>query len=92
MPGAKRQLSASGKVLAPEERISVDAALRAITIEAAYAIQMENSIGSIEPGKMADFTVLEQDPYSVPAVELKDIPVWGTVFEGKIYPVKQSQK
>lgn len=85
---AANRLSASGKVLAPEERISVDAALRAITIDAAYAVQLENSIGSIAPGKIADFTVLEQDPYEVQPEALKDVPVWGTVFEGKVFPIK----
>ncbi len=84
---AVNRLSANGKVLAPEERISVDQALRAITIDAAYAIRMEDQIGSIETGKMADFTVLDQDPHAVPAEQLKDIPVWGTVFEGEVYPV-----
>ena len=64
-------------------------ALRAVTIDAAYAIRMEDKIGSIAPGKTADFTVLGQDPYEVPATQLKDIPIWGTVFEGKPFPVKK---
>jgi predicted amidohydrolase YtcJ len=38
---------------------------------------------------MADFAVLEQDPYEVGAKGLKDIPVWGTVFEGEVHPVKK---
>jgi predicted amidohydrolase YtcJ len=83
---AVNRLSASGEVLGPEERITVDQALRAITIDAAYAIRMEDEVGSIAPGKTADFTVLEQDPYEVPPTELKDIPIWGTVFEGTPFP------
>jgi len=86
---AVNRLSASGKVLGPDERITVEQALRAVTIDAAYAVRMENEIGSITPGKMADFTVLEQDPYEVPAEKLKDIPIWGTVFEGKPFPVNK---
>ena len=35
----------------------------------------------------ADFTVLEQDPYAVAPARIKDIPIWGTVFEGEVYPV-----
>jgi predicted amidohydrolase YtcJ len=50
---------------------------------------MEDKIGSIARGKTADFTVLGQDPYEVPATQLKDIPIWGTVFEGKPFPVKK---
>jgi predicted amidohydrolase YtcJ len=84
---AVNRLSGSGEVLGPEERISVEQALRAVTIDAAYAIRMEDEIGSIEAGKVADFTVLEQDPYEVDPVNLKDIPIWGTVFEGKLFPV-----
>jgi predicted amidohydrolase YtcJ len=60
---AVNRFSASGKVLGPDERITVEQALRAVTLDAAYAIHMEDEIGSISPGKVADFTVLEQDPY-----------------------------
>jgi predicted amidohydrolase YtcJ len=86
---AVNRFSASGKVLGPEERITVEQALRAVTLDAAYAIRMEEEIGSISPGKAADFTVLEQDPYEVAADRLKDIPVWGTVFEGEPFPVQK---
>ena len=70
----------------PMSVFSLDDALRAITINAAYVIGMEHEIGSICSGKKADFTVLEADPYDVPVKELKDIPIWGTVFEGKPFP------
>jgi predicted amidohydrolase YtcJ len=84
---AVNRLSGGGEVLGPEERITVEQALRAVTLDAAYAIRMEDEIGSITPGKMADFTVLEQDPYAVDPLMLKDIPIWGTVFEGKLFPI-----
>ena len=51
---------------------------------------MEDEVGSIRPGKRADFTVLVQDPYAVPIEQLADIPIWGTVFEGKPYPITPS--
>ncbi len=81
------RLTPSGRVAGASQCVSVDAALRAITIEAAYSWRKENEIGSIAPGKIANFTVLEQDPYAVAPTALKDIAVWGTVFEGKVYPV-----
>lgn len=86
---AANRITGNGNELAPDLRISVDDALRGVTIEAAYAIQMEDEIGSIKVGKKADFTILEQDPYAIPPENLKDIPIWGTVFEGEVFPIKK---
>lgn len=86
------RITPSGRVVAPDQRISVDVALRAITIEAAYSWRKEDVLGSIKSGKIANLTVLEQDPYTVDPKKLKDIPVWGTVFEGKLYPVPEENK
>jgi predicted amidohydrolase YtcJ len=71
-----------------EEKISVAQALRAITIDAAWIMRWESKVGSIRAGKNADFAVLERDPYTVSPAELKDIPIWGTVFEGEVFPAK----
>ncbi|MGI9393878.1 MAG: amidohydrolase, partial [Boseongicola sp.] len=59
------------------QRISVDQALRAITIDAAWVLRWEDRIGSIRAGKIADFAVLDQDPYEVEPAKIKDIVVWG---------------
>ncbi len=80
---AANRIAESGEVMAPEERLTVEQALRTITIEAAYVLGMENEVGSLRAGKKADFTVLESDPFEVPAEELNNIPIWGTVFEGR---------
>jgi predicted amidohydrolase YtcJ len=83
---AVNRFAEDGKtVMAPGERIGVDRALRAVTIDGAYVIGMENTVGSLEPGKYADFAVLEDDPYAVDPTKIKDIPVWGTVLSGKLY-------
>ncbi len=84
---AVNRTSASGRVLGEYERISVDQALRAITIGPARILDMADEVGSIRAGKKADFVVLEKDPYEIDPKTLKDIPIWGTVFEGKVYPV-----
>lgn len=84
---AANRLSRSGRTVSPTERLTVEQALRGITIDAAHALGMDHEIGSIVAGKKADFTVLEQDPFEVGAKGLKDITVWGTVFEGEVFPV-----
>lgn len=83
---AANRVTIDGNLNGPEERVSLDAALRAITIDAAWILRRENDVGSIRAGKLADFAVLEQDPYEVGASGLKDIPIWGTVFEGEVHP------
>ncbi|MCY4562939.1 MAG: amidohydrolase [Gammaproteobacteria bacterium] len=84
---AVNRVTSEGSLMAPEERITVQQALRAVTIDAAFALRMEDEIGSIVAGKRADFTVLEQDPFDVEPMHLKDIPIWGTVFEGRPFPI-----
>lgn len=79
---AANRITVGGQVKAPEERLSLDKALRAITIEAAQVIGMDALIGSIAAGKRADFTVLDKDPHEVGAAGLKDLRVAGVVFEG----------
>jgi len=84
----QRKTMESGMILGPEQRVTVEDALRAMTIEAAYQLHLNQELGSIEFGKKADFCVLEADPLEIDPIELKDIPVWGTVFGGEINPAK----
>lgn len=83
-----RRTMESGTVLGPEHRVTVEEVLRAMTIESAYQLHLDHEIGSIELGKKADFCVLEADPLEINPMELKDIPVWGTVFGGELNPAK----
>lgn len=80
---AVNRLTESGQVLGPNERVSVDKALRAITLGAAYTLKMDHLVGSVEPGKYADFAVLDADPTTVDPVELKNVGVWGTITGGR---------
>ena len=77
----------AGNTLRPDLAISVDAAMRAITIDAAHSWRMDHTLGSISVGKTANFTLLEENPYKVDPERLKDIAVYATVFQGRLYPV-----
>ncbi len=70
-----------GEVIDPEQRITLDEALRMHTIDAAHALGVERERGSVSPGKLADLVVLAEDPYSVDVDRLPDIPV-DSVFAG----------
>jgi predicted amidohydrolase YtcJ len=70
--------------VSPEEKISVMDAIKVYTMHSAYAGFDENVKGSIEPGKMADFAVLPENPLTVPEDDLKDMPVDITILNGRI--------
>jgi predicted amidohydrolase YtcJ len=73
-------------IQASGERISLERALKAITVDAAYVLGMEQEIGSIEVGKRADFAVLGDDPLTTDIAQLRNIDVWGTVLDGVKQP------
>ena len=85
---AVNRLTPSGRVLGGAERITVDEALRAITLGAAWTLGLDGEIGSLECGKRADLAVLEDDPLTVDPVKLKDIGVWGTMLSGRVFEAK----
>jgi predicted amidohydrolase YtcJ len=68
----------------PEEQITVDEALRMYTVNAAYESSEENLKGSIEEGKLADLTILSDNPYTVPSSKIGDIKVGMTIVSGKV--------
>jgi predicted amidohydrolase YtcJ len=82
----------SGRVAGPEHRLTVEEALRAVTIDAAQSLRLEVERGSIAPGKFATFTILEDDPFAVAPEAIRDIKVWGTVLEGRVFPVPEAAK
>lgn len=67
----------------PNERVSVYEAVCMYTKNAAYASYEENIKGTIETGKLADYVILEKDPFEVTGLELKDIKVLETCLGGK---------
>lgn len=86
---ASNRISIAGRVQAPHERLLLDQALRAITIDAARVIGMATEIGSITPGKRADFAVLDADPYRVGASRLDGIGVRGVIYGGRFFEAER---
>jgi hypothetical protein len=72
-----------GREWGPNQKVTVDEALRIATINGAYASSEEALKGSITPGKLADFVILEKDPHDVDPGQIKDIKVVRTVVGGK---------
>lgn len=68
----------------PEQKISVEDAIKCYTLNPAYASFDENKKGSIEVGKLADLVVLSDDILSIDPVKIKDVTVKMTVFDGEI--------
>jgi len=71
-----------GEVFVPEERIPVEAALRAVTIDAAWQCRMDDITGSLEKGKYADLAILEDDPTAVDPMKIEAIKVSKTWLAG----------
>ena len=78
-----RRCIIDGSVVGPDQAISLDDAIRAVTIDAARQIGQGDRLGSLEKGKEADFTILESDPYKVSPDAIADIKVSETWVAGE---------
>ena len=74
---------AQGRTWGENQRISVAEALKVCTVHGAYASFEEHDKGSLTPGKLADFVLLEDDPAAVDPMAIKDIQVLGTFMDGR---------
>ena len=81
---ATARVTSSGQVLNPTERVSIEEALRAVTVNGAFAAFEEGSKGTLEVGKLGDLVILEQDPFETPPAEIGAIEVAATVIGGNV--------
>ena len=81
---AVNRINAQGERMGPEECLTPQQALSAVTLSAAKILGIDDFTGSLRAGKRADVTVLSDNPLTVPAMKIKDIQVLGTIFEGKV--------
>ncbi|MCT4588844.1 MAG: amidohydrolase [Carboxylicivirga sp.] len=87
---AVNRIGLSGeKVVGQQETVTIEEAFKAITIDAAHAMRKENEIGSIEIGKKANFTIFSANPLKTDPLKLKELEIWGTVYEGEAFQAKQ---
>lgn len=81
---AVRRRTREGDPIGAEQAITLDEALRAHTADAAYALRMEDRIGSLTPGKLADVVVLDHDLDAVGTDRLADVDAWLTMLGGRV--------
>ena len=82
--------NAAGNTAGVEEALSVEAGLKAVTIDAAAVLGMADEIGSIRAGKLADFTVIDQDPFEGGVETLRQAGLVATVFNGEVFEPTQA--
>ncbi|MEM9283478.1 MAG: amidohydrolase [Verrucomicrobiota bacterium] len=83
------RITTSDRVAGENQKVGREGALRAVTSEAAYSLRLEHEMGTIESGKLANFTILDGNPVTCDPIAIKDIAVWGTVHEGNLMPVPE---
>lgn len=81
-----RRMRDGGEVLGPEQRIPIDAALRAVTLYPAHQLRLEHLVGSLEVGKLADLVILDQNPRAVDPDTLGSLRVVETWLGGVQQP------
>jgi len=80
---AVNRFTTTGTILGAAQRISVEQALRAVTIDAAWQNFEENNRGTIEPGKLADLVILDRSPLTIQPEAIRDIQVCETIVGGR---------
>lgn len=87
---AINRVSSENNAFSQDQKISVYDAMKAITIDAARTLNLEKQIGSIAEGKRSNLVILNENPFSVKPMAIKEIKVLATIFEGKFNIVKSN--
>jgi predicted amidohydrolase YtcJ len=84
MAAAVRRVTPSGVRVGPDQELTVEEALAAHTINAARALRMDDRIGSIEEGKLADLAVIDGDLLATSPDHVRELGIWLTILGGEI--------
>lgn len=84
LPESARDGAPAEPPFLPEERLALAGAFRAFTAGSAYVNHMDDTTGTLEPGKLADLVVLEHDPFAMPVDRLPDARVCCTIVGGEV--------
>jgi predicted amidohydrolase YtcJ len=76
--------SREGMIIGPNEAITIDEALAAYTLGGAYACGLDDQLGSLAVGKLADLVVLDRDPHDVTAAQVPEVGVLATLLGGEL--------
>jgi hypothetical protein len=87
---AINRVSSENNAFSQDQKIPVYDAMKAITIDAARTLNLEKQIGSIAEGKRSNLVILNENPFSIKPMAIKDIKVLATIFEGKFNIVKSN--
>ena len=82
---AINRVTSDGNAVSQDQRVDVYTAMKSITISAAKTLNLGHKIGFIEVGKMANFTLLDQNPFKIEPMTIKNILVLGTVHKGQFH-------
>lgn len=80
---AINRVTSENSAFSQDQRLDIYTAMKGITIDAARTLNLENKIGSVKVGKVANFTILKENPFTVDPMKIKDIPVAAVVYKGK---------
>ena len=88
---ALARTTTGGEVLGAEERLTLAEALSAYTENGAYACGVDDRLGTLEPGKVADIAVLNGDPFQAGVADLKDVEADLTLLAGRVVFDRQGE-